>query len=103
MRESDLDDNETVEAAMSKFIGAVGKYGDSRMFQEGLKNQIGSPDPFFFKGIFWDNIFADQSTHRSVTSDYKTAFSDFQEYSHLLGRSSEYVRAVDTQLEERER
>jgi hypothetical protein len=102
LNESDRNHAETVDAVMSKFAGAIGKYGDTRMFQEGLENQIGSPDPFILKGIFRDNIFADNSKTRSKTSNYKIVFSDFQEYARLLGRSSEYVRGVNTLLAERD-
>ena len=82
--------SEEVETAFSKFNGQLGKFGDSQMFHEGLENQIGVPDPFILKGILRENVQADGSKERSVTSNYKLVFSDFQEYARLLGDTSEY-------------
>jgi hypothetical protein len=83
------------ESALSKFAGPIGKFGDNGMFQEGLENQIGTPDPFILKGIIRDNVLADGSRNRSVTSNYRIVFSDLQEYARLLGNRLEYEYAAD--------
>ncbi len=87
-----------VEEALNKFTGAVGKFGDAVMFQEGLESQLGSPDPFILKGILREHV----STERSVTSNYKINFSNEQEYARVFGHPSEYERGHETILPESE-
>ena len=91
-----------VKAAMSKYAGTVGTFGDTQMFQEGLESQLGSPDPFILTGILRDNVLSDQSRERSVTSNYKIVFSLAQEYARVLGNPSEYERDPLTKLEEKD-
>ncbi len=87
-----------VEEALNKFTGAVGRFGDSAMFQEGLESQLGSPDPFILKGILREHV----STERSITSNYKINFSNEQEYARVFGHPSEYERSHKTILPESE-
>ena len=93
---------EKVEEAMSKYAGTVGTFGDTQMFQEGLENQVGSPDPFILTGIFRENILSAQSMERSVTSNYKIVFSSMQEFARIFGNPLEYERGPLTILEEKD-
>jgi hypothetical protein len=89
---SNLSGFEKVEAAMSKYAGHVGTFGDTQMFQEGLENQIGSPDPFILKGIFRDNVLSEQAKERSLTTEYKIVYSSQQEFARVFGNPLEYER-----------
>ena len=89
-----------VETVMNKFTGIVGKFRDAVMFQEGLVNQIGSPDPYILKGILHDNVLAEGSKKRSVTSNYKLLFDDSQEYARILGNPQEYTKDSHTKLQD---
>lgn len=95
LKEHDASPAGAAESALSKFAGPVGKFGDNRMFQEGLENQIGTPDPFILKGIIRDNVLADGSRNRSLTSNYRIVFCDLQEYARLLGNRFEYEYVAD--------
>ena len=77
-----------LEDVRSKFSGPIGRFGDTGMFQEGLESQLGSPDPFFFKGIIREH----SAGHREVTSNYRISYSGKEEYARLLGHPSEYWR-----------
>ena len=87
-----------VNSVVNKFAGTVGKFGDTKMFEEGLDSQIGSADPFVLKGIIRDNVVMEGSKNKSITNNYKIVFSDFQEYARLLGHPDEYIRAKDSKL-----
>ena len=91
---------EEVEAAISKYNGEVGSFGDTEMFQEGLDNQIGSPDPFILTGIFRENILSAQSRERSVTSNYEIVFSSMQEYARVFGNPLEYESDPSSKLKD---
>jgi hypothetical protein len=89
-----------VEIALNKFTGDIGKFGDTGMFQEGLENQIGSPDPYILKAIFHEHVLAEDSVIMDVTSNYKILFSNKQEYARLFGHPDEYRLGPDSKLEE---
>jgi hypothetical protein len=93
--------NLEVKEAMSKYAGTVGTFGDTEMFQDGLENQLGSPDPFILTGILRDNVLSDQSRERSITSNYKIVFSLVQKYARVLGNPFEYERGSSTKLEQK--
>ena len=99
---SPTDATSAAEAALGKFAGPIGKFGDNLMFQEGLENQIGAPDPFVLKGIFRDCVSAEGSTNVSRTSNYWIVYCDKQEYARLFGNPSEYVRDENTKLKEKD-
>ena len=88
-----------VESTMSKFTGDVGKFGDIGMFEEGLENQIGNPDPYILKGIIRENASEDGFDRLSVNPNYSIVYSPFYEYSRLLGHPSEY-NTEKTELKE---
>jgi hypothetical protein len=94
-----------VEIVLSKFTGTVGKFGDTGLFQEGLENQLGSPDPLVLKGLLRENVLADGAKDRKVTTNYKIVFSDYQEYVRVFGNPSEYLASWSpdqTMLSEKE-
>jgi hypothetical protein len=93
---------EIVEAAMRHGKYTFGAFGDTQMFQEGLENQIGRPDPLILKGIFRDNVLSEQSREVSVTSNYKIVYSPNQEFARVFGNPVEYKTDSSTKLKEEE-
>ena len=83
LNESQSEVIEPLQVALGKFMGTVGKFGDTGMFQEGLENQLGNPDPLMLKGLFRENVLADSSNLRALTSNYKIIFSTLQEYEYI--------------------
>ena len=91
-----------VKQEMGKFEGYVGKFGDEKMFQEGLEAQIGIPDPLILKGIFRENVLRPDSGIKRVSPNYKIVNSDKLEYARLLGHPSEYSKDSETLLTDSE-
>ena len=92
-----------VQQEMGKFGGDLGKFGDEKMFQEGLEAQIGIPDPLILKGIFRENVLRPDSGNKRVSPNYKIVNSDKLEYARLLGNPSEYSKDSETLLTDSER
>ena len=88
---------------IDKFAGDLGKFGDEKMFQEGLEAQIGIPDPLILKGIFRENVLRPDSGNKRVSPNYKIVNSDKLEYARLLGNPSEYSKDSETLLTDSER
>ena len=84
--------SDEVADIMGKYTGETGKFGDTGMFEEGLENQIGNPDPYILKGIIRENAIEDGCDKLSVTPNYLIKYSPLHEYSRLLGHPSEYER-----------
>ena len=91
-----------VEKEMDKFAGNLGKFGDEKMFQEGLEAQIGIPDPLILKGIFRENVLRPDSGNKRVSPNYRIVNSDKLEYARLLGHQSEYSAYSETLLTDSE-
>ena len=91
-----------VQQEMGKFGGDLGKFGDEKMFQEGLEAQIGIPDPLILKGIFRENVLRPDSGNKRVSPNYKIVNSDKLEYARLLGNPSEYSKDSETLLTDSE-
>ena len=87
---------------IDKFAGDLGKFGDEKMFQEGLEAQIGIPDPLILKGIFRENVLRPDSGNKRVSPNYKIVNSDKLEYARLLGNPSEYSKDSETLLTDSE-
>ena len=89
LKQDNTTESLSVDDAINKFSGDIGKFGDPGMFHEGLENQIRSPDPYVLKAIFREHL-GDGSEVNQITSNYKIIFNSATEFSRLFGHPQEY-------------